>query len=59
MDTQYPPAFRRFTLQENISPWLDAVILGLLWAVLHLSAYFVLSKTGALNFMGMAASSRD
>jgi uncharacterized protein len=36
-------------LQERFSPWLSAVILGVVWAVWHLPAYFVPSEMGAFN----------
>jgi membrane protease YdiL (CAAX protease family) len=36
-------------LQERFTPWLSAVILGVVWAVWHLPAYFVPSEMGAFN----------
>ena len=36
-------------LQKRFSPWLSAVILGVLWAVWHLPGYFVPSEMGAFN----------
>jgi len=36
-------------LQKRFSPWLSAVILGVVWAVWHLPAYFVPSEMGAFN----------
>lgn len=39
-------------LQKRFSPWLSAVILGTVWAVWHLPAYFVPSEMGAFNPVG-------
>jgi membrane protease YdiL (CAAX protease family) len=36
-------------LQTQFAPWLSAIILGLVWAVWHLPAYFVRSEMGAFN----------
>jgi membrane protease YdiL (CAAX protease family) len=36
-------------LQKQFAPWLSAVILGLVWAVWHLPAYFVPSEMGPFN----------
>jgi uncharacterized protein len=36
-------------LQKRFTPWLSAVILGVVWAVWHLPAYFVPSEMGAFN----------
>lgn len=36
-------------LQRRFSPWLSAVILGVVWAVWHLPAYFVPSEMGAFS----------
>ena len=36
-------------LQKRFSPWLSAVILGVVWAVWHLPAFFVPSEMGAFN----------
>jgi len=36
-------------LQKRFSPWLSAVILGLVWAVWHLPGFFVPSEMGAFN----------
>jgi membrane protease YdiL (CAAX protease family) len=39
-------------LQQRFRPWLAAILLGLLWAVWHLPAYFVPSEMGAFNPAG-------
>jgi len=39
-------------LQKRFSPWLGAVLLGLLWALWHLPAYFVPSELGAFSLVG-------
>ena len=47
-------------LQKRFSPWLSAVILGVMWAVWHLPGYFVPSEMGAfnpVNFIFFALSS--
>jgi membrane protease YdiL (CAAX protease family) len=36
-------------LQKRFSPWLSAVILGVVWAVWHLPGFFVPSQMGAFN----------
>lgn len=36
-------------LQKRFKPWLAAVILGVIWAVWHLPAFFVPSEMGAFN----------
>jgi membrane protease YdiL (CAAX protease family) len=36
-------------LQKQFSPWLSAVLLGVLWAVWHLPGFFVPSEMGAFN----------
>ncbi len=36
-------------LQKRFSPWLSAVILGAVWGVWHLPAFFVPSEMGAFN----------
>lgn len=36
-------------LQKRFSPWLSAVILGVIWAVWHLPGFFVPSEIGAFN----------
>lgn len=36
-------------LQKRFSPWLSAVLLGVMWAVWHLPGYFVPSEMGAFN----------
>lgn len=36
-------------LQKRFSPWLSAVILGVMWAVWHLPGFFVPSELGAFN----------
>lgn len=44
--------FALYHLQKRFSPWLGAVILGVVWAVWHLPAYFVPSEMGAFNPVG-------
>ena len=39
-------------LQKRFSPWLSAVILGVLWAVWHLPGFFVPSEMGSFNPVG-------
>jgi uncharacterized protein len=39
-------------LQKQFSPWLSAVLLGVVWAIWHLPAYFIPSEMGAFNLMG-------
>jgi len=39
-------------LQRRFSPWLSAVILGVVWAVWHLPAYFVPSEMGGFSPVG-------
>lgn len=39
-------------LQERFKPWLAAVILGVIWAVWHLPAYFVPSEMGGFSLVG-------
>ena len=41
-------------LQKQFSPWLSALILGILWAIWHLPAYFIPSEMGAFNLVGFA-----
>lgn len=36
-------------LQKRFKPWLAAVILGVLWAIWHLPAFFVPSEMGTFN----------
>jgi len=36
-------------LQKQFSPWLSAVILGVVWSIWHLPAYFIPSEMGAFN----------
>jgi membrane protease YdiL (CAAX protease family) len=36
-------------LQKRFSPWLSAVVLGVVWALWHLPAYFVPSEMGAFT----------
>lgn len=36
-------------LQKRFKPWLAAVILGVIWAIWHLPAFFVPSEMGAFN----------
>lgn len=36
-------------LQKRFSPWLSAVILGVIWAFWHLPGFFVPSEMGAFN----------
>lgn len=47
-------------LQQRFKPWLAAVILGALWAIWHLPAFFVRSEMGAfhlVNFIFFVLSS--
>jgi membrane protease YdiL (CAAX protease family) len=47
-------------LQQRFKPWLAAVILGVIWAVWHLPAFFVPSEMGAfdpVNFVFFIVSS--
>ena len=39
-------------LQKRFKPWQAAVILGVLWAIWHLPAFFVPSEMGAFNLVG-------
>ena len=39
-------------LQKQFRPWLSALILGVVWAVWHLPAYFIPSEMGAFNVFG-------
>jgi membrane protease YdiL (CAAX protease family) len=39
-------------LQKQWSPWLSAIVLGLLWAIWHLPAYFIPSEMGKFNPFG-------
>jgi CAAX protease family protein len=39
-------------LQKQFSPWLSTVLLGVVWAIWHLPAYFIPSEMGAFNLMG-------
>jgi membrane protease YdiL (CAAX protease family) len=39
-------------LQKRLSPWLSAIVLGALWGLWHLPAYFVPSEMGAFNPIG-------
>jgi membrane protease YdiL (CAAX protease family) len=39
-------------LQKQFRPWVAAVILGLVWALWHLPAYFVPSEMGAFSLAG-------
>jgi membrane protease YdiL (CAAX protease family) len=41
--------FATWHLQRQFRPWLAAVILGVIWAVWHLPAFFVPSEMGAFN----------
>jgi membrane protease YdiL (CAAX protease family) len=41
-------------LQKQFSPWLSALILGILWAIWHLPAYFIPSEMGGFNPVGFA-----
>ena len=39
-------------LQKQFEPWLAAVILGVIWAIWHLPAFFVPSEMGAFSLVG-------
>jgi membrane protease YdiL (CAAX protease family) len=39
-------------LQKQFRPWLSALILGVVWAVWHLPAYFIPSEMGTFNVFG-------
>jgi membrane protease YdiL (CAAX protease family) len=39
-------------LQNRFRPWLSALILGVVWALWHLPAYFIPSEMGAFNVFG-------
>jgi len=39
-------------LQQQFRPWLSALILGVVWALWHLPAYFIPSEMGAFNVFG-------
>ena len=39
-------------LQKRFSPWLSAVILGVVWAIWHLHSYFIPSETSGFNPVG-------
>ena len=41
-------------LQKQFRPWLSAVILGAVWAIWHLPAYFIPSEMGRFNPIGFA-----
>jgi uncharacterized protein len=41
-------------LQKQFRPWLSAVILGAVWALWHLPAYFIPSEMGTFNPIGFA-----
>jgi membrane protease YdiL (CAAX protease family) len=41
--------FAVYHLQKRFSPWLSAVILGVLWEFWHLPGFFVPSEMGAFN----------
>ncbi len=41
-------------LQKRFSPWLSAVILGVIWAMWHLPGFFVPSEMGAFNPINFA-----
>jgi len=44
--------FALYHLQKQFGPWLSAVILGVIWAIWHLPAYFIPSEMGAFNLFG-------
>lgn len=47
-------------LQQRFKPWLSAVIMGVIWAIWHLPAFFVPSEMGAfhpVNFIFFVLSS--
>ena len=39
-------------LQKQCSPWLSALVLGVVWAIWHLPAYFIPSEMGQFNPFG-------
>jgi CAAX protease family protein len=39
-------------LQKQFRPWLAAVILGIVWAIWHLPAYFIPGELGTFNLAG-------
>lgn len=39
-------------LQKRFSPWLSAVILGVMWAIWHLPSYFIPSATSGFDHFG-------
>jgi uncharacterized protein len=44
--------FALHQLQKQCSPWLSALILGVVWAIWHLPAYFIPSEMGEFNPFG-------